>query len=412
MSLAKSRMVSLKYGEKGCFSCEMEADRISAVHAGPEPSSRFAEELEEALSTPLEFPPLEQAVIPDDQITLALDLGTPEAASLMAAVWNMFAKRNVQPENVMIVQPPNETGGDYADPRSQLPKSVREQIGWKIHDPTQKNSCTYLATSSGGERIYLSREVAEADVVISIGQISFDPVLGYRGTNSVMFPGLSDEEASHRARGQGHRELSPDDERPLRQMIDEIGYLLGTQFSIQVTPSAGGGVSRIIAGAMEAVLREGKQQLTNDWLVELEERADLVVAAVDADAGGHGWQQIGSALAAARNLVARDGKIVILSELAEEPGEGLNLLSQCESPGDAIGPLRKMSPADLLPATQLAAAADWAQVYLLSQLPSDQVEDLFMVPLENEKEVQRVLDNAGDCVFLSSAQHCYGRISE
>ncbi|MCH7685819.1 MAG: DUF2088 domain-containing protein [Planctomycetes bacterium] len=311
---------------------------------------------------------------------------------------------------MLIIQPPNTTGAKYVDPRVKLPKSVRNRIGWKIHDPAGKDACLYLSTTSSGERIYLARDVVDADIVVSIGQIAFDPILGFRGTNSVFFPGLSSEDSVHRARGQGHRELRPDDDRPIRQVIDEIGWLLGTQFSIQVTPSAGGGVSHVLAGAVDSVHRHGKQLLAEEWLVQLEFRADIVVAAVEADAGGHGWEQIGAALAAARNLVVKDGKIVILSELQAELGEGLELVRHSETPGDAIGPLRKMLPSDLTAATQLAAAADWADVYLLSKLESDLVEELFAIPLESEREVTRLLENTGQCAFLASAQHTFGLV--
>ena len=105
-----------------------------------------------------------------------------------------------------------------------------------------------------------------------------------------------------------HSELGPDDERPMRQIIDEIGWLLGTQFTIQVIPSAGKGAANVLAGATEAVFRRGTQLLSDAWLIELEHRAQTVVVAVDLDAAGHGWNQIGAALGTARNLVAKGGQ--------------------------------------------------------------------------------------------------------
>ncbi|MCH7685818.1 MAG: hypothetical protein IH899_03915 [Planctomycetes bacterium] len=95
MALAKSRLMNLKYGENGCFSCERDARRVLEIHSAPGPNPDFSAELEEALNAPLDFPPLEQSVIPDDHITLALDRDTPEAASLLAAVWKTLAKRDV-----------------------------------------------------------------------------------------------------------------------------------------------------------------------------------------------------------------------------------------------------------------------------------------------------------------------------
>lgn len=410
MSLADSHGVSLNYGRTRQFTCEVEPRRIIAAHTGPEPNPNLADDLAHAVAHPLDFPPLAQAVIPDDCVTLVLDRYTPHSATLVAAAWQVLEGRGVAPANVVILQPAAIADNHLADPRGELPEAVCAEVKWKVHDPTRRSNCAYLASTSSGERIYLAREVTDADVVISIGQTCYDPIIGFRGTNSVFYPGLSLSDALHRALGQGHIELGPDDDRPLRQMIDEIGWLLGTQFSIQVVPAAGGGAAHVVAGASDSVLRCCRELLADDWLIQLESRPDVVVAAVEADAQGHGWDQVGAALATSRNLVARDGKIVLLSELDADLGPGLEIIRQSAKPREALKPLRKEAPPDLVPATQLAAAADWANVYMLSLVDSDILEDLFIIPVENEAEVSRLLRSNETCVFLGTAQHTFGQI--
>src|SRR5258708_1577254 len=137
---------------------------------------------------------------------------------------------------------------------------------------------------------------------------------------------------------------------------------------------------------------------------------ELVVAAVDADSAGHGWDQIGAALATARNLVAKGGKIVLLSELDAEPEIGIELIRKSESPRSALAPIRKTAPVDMIPARQFASAADWARVYLVSKLPPGMVDELFMVPIENDRELTRLLSGEDSCVILGSAQHTYGEV--
>lgn len=409
MSLANSRTIHLPYGDRGEFSCEIDADRVIAWPSAPEPTSHLADDLRSALEHPLDFPPLEQAVIPDDRVTLALDRDTPEAPALIAAVWRVLQRRQVRPENVTVVQPPPAARNAARDPRSELPEEVREQVVWSVHDPARERGCHYLASTAAGDRVYLAEAVVDADVVVTIGRIGFDPVIGHRGTNSVFYPGLSSSDAIERAHGQGHSELDPDDTRPLRQMIDEIGWLLGTQFSLQVIPSVRGGVAHVVAGAGESVFRHGKELLSEHWLVETDERAEIVVAAIDHD--GDGWEQLGAALETARHLVTRGGKIVILSDLDAEPGPGIELIQHCDNPRDALKPLRTQAPPDLVPATQLAQALDWADVYLLSRLNADVVEELFMVPLGSAKEVQRLVEKSpATCLFVAGAQYAYGRV--
>ncbi len=403
-------LMSLKYGSQGRFSLEIDSERVVASPPAPEPNPRFAEELEQALAHPLDFPPLEQAVIPGDRVTIALDRYTPESPAIIKAVWNVLSRRDVRPEDVLILQPAERDAPELIDPRGGLPADVRNVVEWKIHDPESEDACTYLASSTTGERIYLARDIVDRDFVLPIGPVAYDSLLGYRGTGSVLYPGLSTADAIARGQGQGHHELGPDEERPLRSLIDEILWLLGVQFAIQVVPSTGGSVAHVLAGACDSVFHEGKRLLNEDWMVELETRPDIVVAAVDCDARGHGWEQIGAALETARNLVARKGKIVLLTELSASLGAGLEILRETRNPRDAIRPLRKLAPADLVAATQLAGAVEWADVYILSRLNSELVEDLFMTPLADEREAVRLLTGDATCLFLEGAQHTLGRI--
>ena len=108
--------------------------------------------------------------------------------------------------------------------------------------------------------------------------------------------------------------------------------------------------------------------------------------------------------------MARGGKIVILSDLNAELSEGLELIRTGDSARDAIRPLRKQAPPDLICATQLAAAADWARIYLMSGLPNDVVEELFLTPIADETEVRRLLQGEESCLFLEAAQFAYGAV--
>lgn len=404
--------VSLNYGRQGRLSCEIDPRRVIADHRGPPPCQDFAARTRAALEKPLDFPSLVQVCVPGDRVVVALDRHTPGEPDLIAEIWHMVKQRGVTADGITVLQPAALDGVPLIDPRGRLPDGVRDEVKWTVHDPTDQRRLAYMAATARGERIYMARELVDADVVLSVGMIAYDPVLGYRGTNSVFYPGLSNTEAVIKSRGEGHSELGPDDERPLRQTIDEIAWLLGTQFSIQVLPATGEGAADVIAGAYDCVFRKGKQLLADAWHVSLPERADLVLAAVDADSAGHGWDQIGAALATARSLVAKGGKIVILSELDREPEIGMEIIRRSQTPREALKPIRKQAPVDMIPATQFAMAADWARVYLMSKLPGAMVEDLFMVPLENERELGKLLANDGSCVILESAQHTYGEVSK
>ena len=52
----------------------------------------------------------------------------------------------------------------------------------------RRDSCAYLATTTKGKSVYLAKELVEADFVLPVGATSYDALLGYRGTNSVLYP--------------------------------------------------------------------------------------------------------------------------------------------------------------------------------------------------------------------------------
>jgi nickel-dependent lactate racemase len=405
-----SKHVVLPYGNDQRFECEIESDRLVAEHAAPRPNSHFKQELNAALRAPVDYPSIDQAVIPGDRVTVALDRHTPGAASLVAGIWDVLAPRGIEPENFTVIQPATRLESELPDPRAELAEDIRSQVRWALHNPLSKDSCVYLASTATGERVYMARAVVDADFLMSAGPIGFDPLMGYRGTNSVFYPGLSSAEAMQRTQGQGHLELGPNDSRPLRELVDEIGWLLGNPFSIQVIPAATGGVSRVLAGVCEPVFKTGKKLLSEQWHIEVNERPDVVVAAIDHQSGQHAWEQLGAAVDVSRSLVARGGKIVILSDLEAELPQGLELIRSFETARDAIRPLRKQAPPDLVCATQLASAADWAHIYLLSGLTDDVVDELFLTPVSNETEVRRLLNGDARCLFLEAAQYVHGTV--
>jgi nickel-dependent lactate racemase len=403
--------VVLEYGASGRWEWSPPSSATIVCHSGPAEAVQVGPTLIDALAEPLDFPPLSTALVPGDRVVLALDRRVPESAAIVAALWRALEGVGIAPSEVCILQPASMTHAELPDPRQMLPATVRTDVRWHAHDATSDDASGYLASSAAGERIYLNRELLDADFVLPINAAAFDPLLGFRGPGAVFYPGLSTSAAFAKTLGQGHSELCPDDDRPLRQLVEEIVWLLGVQFAIQVIPhrqaSAAGGV---IAGSVEAVERNARRQLNREWRLARPERSDTVVAAVSSSDGPTRWDDVGAAIAAAQKLVTRGGKIVLLTDLAEAPGPGMELLRTQKSARTGLRELRTKMPPDWLAASQVAAAADWASVYLLSGLTNDIVEELFLTPLASETESRRLLDHATDCVLLTGAQHTYTEI--
>lgn len=408
MALQQSIPVSLKFGSSGEFAAEVDAARVAVFRPGPRAHPNPSETIRQALASPVDLPTLDQALVPDDRVVIALDRDVPAAAEIIAGLWTYLDRRGIRADQVTVLRPAAVTVSRSPSPLNALPADVRQKFTLKTHDPTVENSCRYLATTSSGERIHLASDLIDADFVLTVGVTEFDSLLGYRGTSSVLYPGMSTLESIQRAIGQGHQELSPREPRPLRQLVDEIAWLTGVQFSVQVVPAAGGGFCSILAGSSDTVFTRSREIATDQWLISMPERVQTVIVAISADAGGHGWVQLGRSLAMARQLVEQGGRIAVLSEIDEATGDGLELLRRAENPEDALQPLRTLASPDMQPALQIASASAWARLYLLSRLDEGVVEDLFMYPLAGLSEVRRILETSTSCALIGAGQHAFG----
>lgn len=402
-------LITLDYGATGCWQGEVTDSQFLWQFAGPPALAAVSGAVADRIAKPLDFPALRQAMVPGDKVVLVLDRHVSSAGEIIAALWTVCESAGVRSEDVLILQPMSLTGPRPNDPRRLLPDAVRQIVTWKIHDPTYDAGIGYLASSADGERIYLTREILDADFVLPIGRMGYDPIQGRRHAMSSFYPGLSNTEAFAKSRGQGHSELGPDDERPMSQRVQEIGWLLGVQFTIQVLPSGGhGGAAEIVAGAIDSVTQRSRSVLDESWRIKFDQRGETALVSIPCPPDGvTDWEQLGDALEAASRLVIREGRIIVLSDLSASPGPGIELLRSCRSAKAALQPLRKEAPPDLVAASQIAAAADWASVYLLSGLPSQLVEELFMTPLENESEVTRLINSCDGCIVVAGAQHAY-----
>jgi hypothetical protein len=116
------------------------------------------------------------------------------------------------------------------------------------------------------------------------------------------------------------------------------------------------------------------------------------------------FETLAAGLFTATKLVRRGGKIVVLSRASGRIGPALKALSEADNPRDVASLLRNHESADdYLFAHQLAASLAWADIFLLSALSSQVVEDMFSVALETPEQARRLVAQSASCLFVSRA---------
>lgn len=359
--------------------------------------------LREALERPRNYPPLRRNVVPGDRVAIALDPDLPEPRRVLDVVTEVLEGAEVEAEAITIVEATRHSGDLVSGRRGEVAE---------VHDPTSRDRLAYLSTTKGGTRVYLNKTLTDADVVVPIGLLRYDPITGPHGPWSVLFPGLSDAETR-----EVHRRslaLDPRDAhfREADAEAFEVGWLLGSQFQLGIVPGSRGPAG-FIAGLAEDVRDAGTAALEHDWAFRPEARAELVVVGVGGKDGPAGLHDLVAALATAGRLVQRGGRIVALSQVGDPFGPSLQRLIAAGDRDDARAVLRgHENDPDFLQAQALARVLAWADVYVASRLDADALEDLSIIPLDRPEDARRLAAKASSRLVVGRADRVRAAVRE
>lgn len=397
--------VILRYGADSAVQLNLTEGALVAHCGRPHAAALDAPgaSVAQSLRQPLDYPPLAQSVTPADRVVLVLEPGLPQADVITAEVIRTLVDAGLDPDGLTVLRTAEDVGTASGDPCGLLPEDLRQHVIQSVHDPLNRQKLAYLATTSHGDSILLSRAITDADVVIPMGRFRNPASSGYYGVNGVVFPSFADQKTQLRFRALPTGQ-SPDSHRAkLIQECDEVGWLLGVTFALEVVPGPGDSLLGVLAGEIGVVASQGGRLYEDAWRASVPRRARLVVAAIEGGPAQQTWHNLGAALELAGELVEDGGAIAVCCDLAAQPGAGIQRLVGARSRQQAIREIRKQRPDDLLPATQLAHALDRSDVYLLSGLEESIVEDLEMAPITNPQELVRLTQRFPSCILVSNA---------
>ena len=392
--------VSVSFGDER-LDCELPEESVVASWSAPAGLDRPRQvaAVHDALEQPWDFPALHQMIVPGDRVVVAFDPTIAEPGPVMEVLGQTLQESGVGPESVTVLAPPGEFG--------PLERAFPAGSSLVVHDPTDRNNLAYLAATKEGRRIYLNRLLTDADVVIPVGRLGYDPIMGYRGPWSVLFPELSDRETieTNRLALRGY-DSDPPPARA-RASLDEsfeVSWLLGTQFQVGVVPGDCG-LAAVVAGRENAVRERGIAALDRRWKLDASSRAELVVVGIGRPGIRATIGDLAEGLATACRLVQHGGKIVALSRATGQIGPSLRRLIDADDPKKRAAAIRgHEADDDFLVARRLAQALAWADVFVLSGLATELVEDLSLIALDNPEQARRLITKSGSCSFVSQAE--------
>jgi nickel-dependent lactate racemase len=380
--------------------------QLLAVHRQPPVSAieDVAAAVRNALESPIGFPPLRRALTPDDHVAIVVDEQLADLPRFVGPLLAYLTEASIAPEAVTLVRTGATSAHEWVD--GLLGSFPHLKI--EDHDPHKRKRLSYLATTKQGRRVYLNRTAVDADQLVVLSRRFYDPLLGIGGAEGAIFPALSDAE-TQQSMLSGLSMAAPGTKPwPAQQEAAEIAWLLGAPFFVQIIEGAGDEITHILGGLVQTSA-DGQRFLHDRWRATVDGLAEVVIAEVGGDPARHTFADLAQALGCASRVVAPHGRIILVSGGSPDIGPAGQVLRQADSAAEALQLLKEQKPPDVAAAFQWASAARQAELYLLSQLPGDLVEELFAVPLDHMGQLERLLGGS-TCLYLADADKTLAQV--
>jgi len=140
--------------------------------------------------------------------------------------------------------------------------------------------------------------------------------------------------------------------------------------------------------------------------------ADVVIAGISGDPARQSIADVARALACAARVVRPQGRIALLCAAAPAVAPTSSRSAAPRRPTPCSLFLKEHAAPDMQAVFEWASAARQATIYLLSGLPDETAEELFAVPMDHARQVQRLVETVESCIVLPDAHKTMAVIRE
>lgn len=394
--------VELAFGHRA-FTVEIPtASLLGVIHPKSQPVVADEETLvAQAMAQPIGTRPLRHLARPGQKVAIVTsDLTRPcPSDKLLPFILDELSSAGVPDEDIFII-----LGLGLHRPMSEeeISLAVTPQIQGRIrvvnHDV---HDTLFLGTTSFGTPVEIFRPLVEADVRIALGVIEFHYFAGYSGGAKAIFPGCASRRsvtANHAMMLRPGAEAARIDGNPVRMDLEEAVAMLGVDFILNVVVDGNHRIVGAFAGDLTAAHRKGCEFVAARGKVLIPKKADIVLAS----AGGYpkdiNFYQAQKAMHNA-NYSVRDGGVIILVAACME-GFGNKTFEEwmlgTASPRDLIERIQKGFVLGGHKAAAVAAMLQRASIYMVSELPAEQVQRSGMVYFDHpQKALEAAFEQLG-----------------
>jgi len=282
-------------------------------------------EIERALQEPIGTKRLCEIAKPESKVAIVVDDATRKAPSeiMLLPVLAELNAAGVSDENVTVIF---GCGTHRAvkdeEARALLGEEALKRVKTVSHD-CKAQDLVHVGNTKSGNKIYLNRVFAEADVKVLLGDVGFHYYAGYGGGRKSVLPAVSGAETvqhNHAMMLNANAKTGVLEGNPVHQDMTEAARLAKVDFIVNIVENSKGQIVKAFAGDLEATFMEAVKLVDEMYRVSVDRRADIVVVSAGGDPSDVNLYQAYKALDNTLDVVKRGGVIVLVAECPEGHG--------------------------------------------------------------------------------------------
>lgn len=400
--------IQLGYG-RGTHTLNFDDARFQVLETNPTNERPLTDvEISAAFDDTIGSPPIDDLFSAGDSVLIVVSDATRATGS--AQIINLLVRRLIQtgvaPADIAIIF---ATGihrrVTEAEKIELLTPFIAQRVRTLHHDAYDSEAFVSLGVTERGTPVEVNRALRDFSHVILTGAIGFHYFAGFTGGRKSICPGLASArtiEATHmlaldfetgaRRAGVATGKL---DGNAVSEECERVAALIEPRFSVNAVVDSRGRVVRAYAGHWRAAHRAGCAEYLTTHSVGIAERRELVIVSC----GGSPWDinliQAHKALEMAAQATTEGGTIVLLAECSDGLGRADFLKWFAEDDSRALAArLRESYEVNGQTAWSLLTKAERHTIFLISELPDEQVERMHMVPAHSLDEVIKRVDES------------------
>ncbi len=283
-------------------------------------------EVERALKEPIGSKRLCEIAKPESKVAIVVDDATRKAPS-EAMLLPVLAELNlagVKDENVTVIFGCGTHRAVKPDEAAALlGAEVLKRVKTISHDCRATDLVHLGTTKTHGNKVFVNRVFAEADVRVLLGDVGFHYYAGYGGGRKSVLPAVCGEETikhNHSMLLNANARTGNLDDNPVHQDMTEAAKLAKVDFIVNVVANTKGEIVKAFAGDLEQAFLEAVKLVNEMYRITVDRRADIIVVSAGGYPADMNLYQAYKALDNALDAVKRGGVIILVAECPEGHG--------------------------------------------------------------------------------------------